>query len=105
MTNVAKCTLTDARPLPDMVFRDARELFLRELRALRAHTVVAFGNQVASILLERNIRASVESKGETLILGSDKKCTVYPCPYPVGRQWFNVGKSVQRIKEIQKRFG
>ena len=55
VTNLAKCTQKDARPLPDYVFEKYRESFLQEIEIVKPLYVLPLGNQVSSIVLNRTI--------------------------------------------------
>lgn len=100
-TNLAKATISDARPLLDKVFYDSRAGFLEELRLLKATHVITFGNQVSSVLLDKAIKVGEYSgtKCELLVDGQNTY-HVYPCFYPIGRGWMNVKKVILRIRLI-----
>lgn len=83
ITNLAKCTQLDARPLPNTVFKEYLELMYREIEVVNPKYIVSFGNQVSSILLKKNISVSeyIDSHEELVI--NDKVYKVYPTYYPV----------------------
>lgn len=101
VTNLAKCTQVDARPLSDRVFREYRELMLREIALAQPRHIVTFGNQVSSILLERPIRVSAYAGAETETLAlASRTYAVYPTYYPVGQGRRNMPLALQRIRAI-----
>jgi uracil-DNA glycosylase len=51
ITNLAKCTQSDARPLKDNVFKEYLKYTLQEIQETNPKHIIAFGNQVSSILL------------------------------------------------------
>ena len=59
ITNLAKCSQDDARPLPDEIFLQYRDLLKRELALVSPQKVLLFGNQVASIVLEEKVSVSL----------------------------------------------
>jgi len=58
ITNLAKCTQRDARPLGDKVFKDYLISTLEELAILQPKHIISFGNQVSSVLLGKKIKVS-----------------------------------------------
>ena len=102
ITNLAKCTQDDARPLPDKVFHEYRDLFLEEMKLVNPKKIVLFGNQVSSIVLNKRISVSEHRKtSEDLIVGSK----VYKCfsvYYPVGNGFFNAPKAIEDLKFIAR---
>lgn len=53
ITNLGKCSQDDARPLPDEVFIEYRDLLKEELALVNPKKTIFFGNQVASIMLQQ----------------------------------------------------
>ena len=98
LTNLAKCTQLDARPLPNSVFKEYRDLLLEELNIVKPGKIVVLGNQVSSILLERNISVSKERKNiyDMDVLGITRK--ILSTYYPVGQGQRNMDKAVEDIK-------
>lgn len=101
VTNLAKCTQVDARPLPDRIFRDYLELFQEEVLTVRPRRIITFGNQVSSVLLGRPVRVSAYrgAQSEKLIV-SGETFAVYPVYYPVGQGKRNMPAAIRRIKKI-----
>lgn len=101
ITNLAKCTQIDARPLKDYVFKEYLELIFKEIDIIKPKYIVSFGNQVSSILLSKNISISkLENEFETLLV-KDKKYKVFPVYYPVGQGMRNMLKAISKIKSIK----
>jgi hypothetical protein len=58
VTNLAKCTQIDARPLHNDIFRAYLEAIEKEIALVQPTHIVSFGNQVSSLLLRKNIKVS-----------------------------------------------
>ncbi|WKZ26894.1 MAG: uracil-DNA glycosylase family protein [Candidatus Paceibacterota bacterium] len=101
ITNLAKCTQLDARPLNNGVFRDYLDLMYQEIEMINPKKIITFGNQVSSVLLKKNISVSGYSGAtcERLSVGGATYC-VYPTHYPVGQGRRNMPLAIQRIREI-----
>ncbi len=99
ITNLAKCTQSDARSLKDSVFKKYLELFFEEISFVKPKTIILFGNQVSSIVLDRKISVSTVRKKEFKYRGF-KFYSVY---YPVGNGFFNIDKSIEDIKYIMSK--
>lgn len=103
MTNLAKCSQDDARPLPDHVFFEYKDLLKEELRLVNPQKVFFFGNQISSIMLERSVKVSQTRKLKfELNLTDNKKIDSFALFYPVGNGRFNQSKAIEDIKEILK---
>lgn len=102
ITNLGKCTQTDARPLPDKVFKEYLKYLECEIELLNPKVIILFGNQVSSIVLGENISVSKTRKMSFIknINGKEYKC--YPVFYPVGNGRFNIDKSIEDIKWIME---
>lgn len=102
ITNLAKCTQDDARPLPDKVFKEYRDLLLEEIKMVNPKKIILFGNQVSSIVLNKKISVSeYRKRSEDLVLDK-KNFKCYPVYYPVGNGSFNAPKAIEDIKFIVK---
>ena len=97
ITNLAKCTQVDARPLPDSVYKDYLNLFLKEMEIVNPKVIILFGNQVSSVVLGEKISVSQVRKKEFLLKNKFKCYSVF---YPVGNGSFNVDKSIEDILYI-----
>lgn len=102
ITNLAKCTQSDAASLKDSVFKAYLPLIHEEISIIEPIKIITFGNQVSSILLGKAISAGnyqdVERFEEVMI--GNKTYKIYPCRYPVGIGYRNMRKAVTRIKSI-----
>lgn len=96
LTNLAKCTQEDARPLPNTVFKEYRSLLLEELSIVKPEIIITLGNQVSSIVLQQNIKVSENRRKEFQLI--DYK--IYPVFYPVGQGMRNLGLAAEDIKWI-----
>lgn len=102
ITNLAKCTQDDARPLPDEVFLQYKDLLKEELNLVNPEKIFFFGNQVSSIMLGFPITvSSVRGKKFSLEI-KGKEIESYAIFYPVGNGRFNQDKAVEDIKQILK---
>ena len=100
ITNLAKCSQDDARPLPDEVFMQYKDLLKEELDLISPQKIFFFGNQVSSIMLDRIIQVSQVRK-EKFELKTVKGCyESYALFYPVGNGRFNQDKAVEDIKSL-----
>ena len=102
ITNLAKCSQEDARPLPDSVFVEYKELLKEELLLLNPKKILFFGNQVSSIMLEQPISVSCTRQRKFELSIKDKVFDSYAIFYPVGNGRFNQDKAIEDIKEILK---
>ena len=97
ITNLAKCTQVDARPLKDEVFKNYLKLFKKEMNIVNPKRIILFGNQVSSIVLNEKIKVSEVRKKKFLKDGHE----YYSVFYPVGNGRFNMDKSIEDILYIQ----
>ncbi len=100
ITNLAKCSQVDARPLSDEVFLQYKELLKEELKAVNPEKIVFFGNQVSSIMLEKVISVSQERKHKFTLKIGDKKFDSYAVYYPVGNGRFNQPKAIEDLTSL-----
>lgn len=100
ITNLAKCTQEDARPLPNNVFYEYRNLLVKELCLINPKKIFLFGNQVASIVLEENISVSQTRQKQFVKNFNNKNFKCYAIYYPVGNGRFNQNKAIEDIKNI-----
>lgn len=103
ITNLAKCTQVDARPLPNTVFKKYLDLALNEIKTISPKKVITFGNQVSSILLNKKVSVSSygESDSENIII-NQKEYSVYPLYYPVGQGQRNMPLTIARLSSISR---
>lgn len=97
ITNLAKCTQSDARELPDSVFKNYLDLFFKEMEIINPKVIILFGNQVSSIVLDEKISVSQVRRKEYLLKDKFKCYSVY---YPVGNGRFNIDKAIEDILYI-----
>jgi len=100
ITNLAKCSQDDARELPDDVFVEYKDLLKKELELLNPEKVFFFGNQVSSIMLDRDIKVSESRRKKYYLDINGNKIESYAVYYPVGNGRFNQDKSIDDIKYI-----
>ncbi len=100
ITNLGKCTQTDARPLPDDVLEKYLDLLFKEIEIINPKVIITFGNQVSSIVLNKKISVSLNRKVSHELIISNKSYKVYSVYYPVGNGIFNIDKSIEDIKWI-----
>lgn len=101
ISNLAKCTQTDARPLPDKVFKEYLDLIYEEIDYIKPQHIITFWNQVSSIVLQKKITVSAYTKNDHENLHSKKHTyDIYPTFYPVGQGMRNLPKAIQRIQDI-----
>lgn len=104
ITNLGKCTQTDARVLPNSVYEEYLELLEREIEIINPKVVVLFGNQVSSIVLGQKISVSQCRKKLFLKKIGDKVYKFFSVYYPVGNGRFNMDKSIEDIMFIKENF-
>lgn len=103
ISNLAKCTQTDARPLPDRVFKEYLDLMYEEIDHIKPEHIISFGNQVSSILLNKKVTVSTytNTEHENLII-KEHNYKIYPTFYPIGQGMRNLPKAIARIQKILK---
>lgn len=102
ITNIAKCTQSDAKHLPDKIYKEYLPLMLEELALIKPRAIVTLGNQVSSVLLQKPISVSryTNDEYEYLQLSDTFLLKVYPTYYPVGQGMRNLPKAIERIKKV-----
>lgn len=101
ITNLGKCTQEDARELPNSVYEEYLDLLKQEIEIVNPKVIVLFGNQVSSIVLNKNISVSQCRKHLFTEEINSKEYKFYSVYYPVGNGRFNINKSIEDIKYIQ----
>lgn len=105
ITNFAKCTMSNAKPLPNSVFVQYKDLLLEEIQLVKPKIIVSFGNQVSSLLLSQTISVSnyLNDEFEQLeICGIFYK--IYPTYYPVGQGRRNMPLAEKRLLRILNKY-
>jgi len=100
ITNLAKCTQTDARELPDTVYKEYLDLFFKELEIVNPKIIILFGNQISSIVLNEKISVSLCRKKEFTREINKRKYKFYSVYYPVGNGRFNIDKTIEDLNWI-----
>ena len=94
ITNIAKCTQNDAKHLPDSIYKEYLPLMIEELNFIKPKVILALGNQVNSVLLQKPISVSKYLNEEYEYLNVNGiQSKVYPTYYPVGQGIRNMPKS------------
>ena len=97
ITNLGKCTQTDARPLPDSVYKEYLKLLYKEIDIINPKVIILFGNQVSGIVLNEKISVSTSRKKLYTKKINKKEYKFYSVYYPVGNGRFNIDKSIEDI--------
>ena len=97
ITNLAKYTQDDARPLPDEIFIKYKDLLKEELFIIKPQKVFFFGNQVSSIMLDQPITVSTVRQKKFILEIKNEKFDSYSFFYPVGNGRFNQHKTIEDI--------
>ena len=102
ITNLGKCTQVDARVLPNSVYSQYLDLLCKEIEIIKPKIIITFGNQVSSIVLNKNISVSQCRKQnfKKNISGIDYE--VYPVYYPIGNGMMNIDKAIEDLEFIIK---
>lgn len=100
ITNLGKCTQDDARPLSNKVFYEYLDLLEKEIDIIKPEKIIAFGNQVSSILLNQNISVSKCRKQCFIKTINNHEYKVYPVYYPVGQGMRNIPIAIEDINFI-----
>ncbi len=103
ITNLAKCTQQDARPLPNSVFRAYLPSFHKEMTVIAPQRIITFGNQVSSILLDAPIKVSAVRKSAMPLRIKSQSYPVYPTFYPVGQGMRNIDHAIEDIRWVLQR--
>ena len=102
ITNLSKATQIDSRPLKNDVFKKYLAFFNDEINSVNPKNIITFGNQVSSVLLDKNIKVSEYRKKYDLIDVNGSKVKVFPVYYPVGQGMRNIKKAKEDIDWIRK---
>lgn len=100
ITNLGKCAQVDARVLPNSVFHQYLDLLCKEIEIINPKIIVTFGNQVSSILLDKNISVSQCRKQSFSKIIAGKNYKVYPVYYPIGNGMMNIDKAIEDLEYI-----
>ena len=100
ITNLAKCSQDDARPLPDEIFLNYTDLLKQEIALVKPKKIFFFGNQVASLMLGQPITVSTARKNSFPLEIAGHIYDCYAIYYPVGNGRFNQPKAIEDIRKI-----
>lgn len=100
ITNLGKCTQVDARVIPNSVYEKYLNLLLKEIEIIKPKIIITFGNQISSILLNKNISVSQCRKQYYTLNVSNNIYKVYPVYYPIGNGMMNIDKAIEDLKYI-----
>lgn len=100
ITNLAKCTLPDARPLPNKLFKKYLPLFDNEISKINPQKIITFGNQVSSVVLRQQISVSKVRKQKFEHKINGIVYPVFPVYYPVGQGMRNIDKAISDLGNI-----
>lgn len=104
ISDLAKCTMKDARPLSNRIFQEYLSNTRKEISLVRPRKIISFGNQVSSILLGWPVRVGDyrNQEGEWLKIGN-QTFPFYLVYYPVGQGQRNLPLAIRRIGSIIKK--
>ncbi len=102
ITNLCKATQIDARPLANKIFKEYLSIFKKEIDLIKPQIIITFGNQVSSIILDKQISVSKYRKKFEYLEINKHKYKVYPVFYPVGQGTPNLKLAKADIKQILK---
>lgn len=100
ITNLGKCTQTDARVLPNSVYSQYLDLLCKEIEIINPKIIITLGNQVSSIVLDKNISVSQCRKQSFSKKIAKKNYKIYPVYYPIGNGMMNIDKAIEDLKFI-----
>lgn len=102
ITNLGKCTQTDARVLPNSVYSQYLDLLCKEIEIINPKIIITLGNQVSSIVLDKNISVSQCRKQSFSKKIGKKNYKIYPVYYPIGNGMMNIEKAIEDLNFIIK---
>lgn len=100
VTNLGKCTQSDASPVSNTVFKQYLTLLKQEIDQIRPQTVITFGNQVSSLFLNQPVCVSQQRRTAIKKTINDRSYDVFPVFYPVGQGMRNLGTAIEDIRFI-----
>ena len=100
ITNLGKCTQIDARVLPNSVYSQYLDLLCKEIEIINPKIIITLGNQVSSIVLNKNISVSQCRKQNFLKSVAGREYKVYPVYYPIGNGMMNIEKAIEDLNYI-----
>ncbi|WP_034526801.1 uracil-DNA glycosylase family protein [Secundilactobacillus oryzae] len=100
MTNLAKCTFAGTIPVSNLIFREYLETLKQEVEIVQPKQIIAFGNQVSSILLGKSLSVSTTRQQPFDLQVGGHYYPVYPTYYPVGNGARNADKAIEDLMAI-----
>lgn len=100
ITNLGKCTQTDARVLPNSVYSQYLDLLCKEIEIINPKIIITLGNQVSSTVLGKSISVSQCRKQSFSKKIGKKNYKIYPVYYPIGNGMMNIDKAIEDLKFI-----
>lgn len=102
ITNIAKCTQDDARHIPDSVYKEYLPTMLEELETIQPQFIIALGNQVSSVILQKSVSVAkyVADEFELVKTPNGNELKIYPTYYPIGHGAWNMDKAMKRVELI-----
>ncbi len=100
ITNLGKCTQVDARVLPNSVYSQYLDLLCKEIEIINPKIIITLGNQVSSIVLNKNISVSQCRKQSFPRNIEGRNYSVYPVYYPIGNGMMNIDKAIEDLNYI-----
>ena len=100
ITNLGKCTQTDARVLPNSGYSQYLKFLCKEIEIINPKIIITLGNQVSSIVLDKNISVSQCRKQSFSKKIGKKNYKIYPVYYPIGNGMMNIDKAIEDLKFI-----
>jgi DNA polymerase len=104
ITNLCKATQKDAKPVSNKVFKKYLDLFKEEMLIVKPKIIIAFGNRVASLLLNKNVSLSrYRGKYEEVKINGEF-FKVFPVYYPLGQGMKNIKIAESDLKKILQKY-
>ena len=88
--------------LPNSVYSKYLDLLCKEIEIINPKTIITLGNQVSSIVLNKNISVSQCRKQSFSREIFGKNYSVYPVYYPIGNGMMNIDKAIEDLNYIIK---
>ena len=84
------------------VYTQYLDLLCKEIEIVNPKIIITLGNQVSSIILDKNISVSQCRKQYFQKNIAGKNYKVYPVYYPIGNGMMNIDKAIEDLKFILK---
>ena len=88
--------------MPNSVYSQYLDLLCKEIEIINSRTIITLGNQVSSIVLDKNISVSQCRKQNFLKNIAGREYKVYPVYYPIGNGMMNIEKAIEDLNYIIK---